>query len=114
MEYNLDAKKEKLGRIATQAAVFLMGKNRTDFQRNTVADAKVKISNVSHLDISEKKKNQKEYNSYSGYPGGRKTEMMEKIIRRKGYSEIMRKAIYNMLPSNKLRAKLMKNLTITE
>ena len=114
MEYNLDAKKEKLGRIATQAAVLLMGKNRTDFQKNTVADAKVQISNVSLLDISNKKKKQKEYNRYSGYPGGRKTETMEKIIQKKGYTEIMRKAIYNMLPSNKLRAKLMKNLIITE
>ena len=59
MEYNLDATGEKLGRLSTKIAILLMGKNRTDFQKNTVADVKVNISNVSKLDISKKKIEQK-------------------------------------------------------
>ncbi len=114
MEYNIDAKREKLGRIATQAAVLLMGKNIPDFQRNTVADVKVKIKNVSKLDVSKKKMKQKEYSRYSGYPGGRKVEKMEKVVQKKGHAEIVKKAIRGMLPVNKLRSKMMKNLIISE
>ena len=114
MEYNLDAKGKKLGRLATNAAVLLMGKNTPAFQKNTIADVKVKIGNVSKLDISKKKMKQKEYSRYSGYPGGRKVEKMEKVVQKKGYAELVKKAVYGMLPTNKLRAKIMKNLIITE
>ncbi len=112
MEYNLDATGEKLGRLSTKVAVLLMGKNRTDFEKNVVADVKVNITNVSKLDISKKKIDQKEYSSYSGYPGGRKVEKMGKVIAKKGEAELVRKAVRRMLPSNKLRPVLMKNLII--
>jgi len=112
MEYNLDATGEKLGRLSTKIAILLMGKNRTDFQKNTVADVKVNISNVSKLDISKKKIEQKGYNRYSGYPGGKKVEKMGNVIAKKGQAELMRKAVWRMLPSNKLRSVLMKNLII--
>jgi large subunit ribosomal protein L13 len=112
MEYNLDATGEKLGRLSTKIAVLLMGKNRTDFQKNRVVDVKVNISNVSKLDISKKKIEQKEYSRFSGYPGGRKVEKMGKVIEKKGEAELVRKAVRRMLPSNKLRPVLMKNLII--
>lgn len=114
MEYKIDAKNEKLGRLATKVAVLLMGKNKTDFVRNELADAKVLISNASKMDISTKKIETKGYNTYSGYPGGRRTVSMEEVISKKGYTEVLRKAIKGMLPSNKLRAKMLKNLKITE
>ena len=112
MEYKLDAKGKKLGRVATEAATLLMGKNSVDFQRNKVADIKVLIENVSDLDISEKKMNNKEYKRYSGYPGGLKIKKMKEIVAKKGYGEVIKKAVYGMLPSNKLRAKIIKNLII--
>jgi len=114
MEYNIDAKGKKLGRLASEIAVLLMGKNKVDFAKNQLADAKVNITNVSKLDITKKKMKQKEYQRYSGYPGGRKVENMEKVISDKGYTEILRKAVYGMLPGNKLRPLMMKNLIITE
>ena len=104
MKYNLDARGEKLGRLATKTAILLMGKNKSDFQKNTIADVEVHISSVSKLDISKKKMEQKEYSRYSGYPGGRKTEKMEKVIQKKGHAELVRKAVYGMLPANKLRS----------
>ncbi len=112
MEYNLDATGEKLGRLASKVAVLLMGKNNPDFQKNTVADVKVNIDNISNLDISKKKMEQKEYSRYSGYPGGRKVENMEAVVKKKGHAELMRKAVRGMLPGNKLRPILMKNLII--
>jgi large subunit ribosomal protein L13 len=112
MEYNLDATGEKLGRIATKVATLLMGKNLVDFQKNTVADVKVIIENVSDLDISNKKMEQKEYSRYSGYPGGRKVRKMKAVVAKKGQAELVRKAVRGMLPANKLRPILMKNLLI--
>ncbi len=112
MEYNLDATGEKLGRLATKVATLLMGKNISNFEKNVVVNVKVNVINVSKLDISKKKMEQKEYSRYSGYPGGRKVEKMEKVIEKKGKAELMRRAVRGMLPVNKLRAKLMKNLII--
>lgn len=114
MEYVIDAKGRKLGRVSSEAAVFLMGKNKADFQKNLVADAKVKIENASKMDINAKKLETKEYKTYSGYPGGLKTKKMSQVVDKKGFAETLRNSIYGMLPSNKLRAKLMKNLIITE
>lgn len=110
----INAKGKKLGRVASQAAVFLIGKNLTNQQRNLVPDVIVKITNASKLQIDSKKKKEKEYASFSGYPGGLKKESMEKLIDRKGWSEILKLAIYGMLPFNKLRSKMLHNLTITE
>lgn len=110
----IDAKGKKLGRVASQVAIILMGKNLTNQQRNTAPDVSVKIANASKLMIDSKKKKEKNYASFSGYPGGLKKENMEKLIARKGFSGALKLAIYGMLPSNKLRAKMLNNLTITE
>ncbi len=114
MEHNIDATGEKLGRLANKIAVLLMGKDKADFTKNKLVDIRITITNASKLDITKKKMKQKTYQRYSGYPGGRKVENMEKVIADKGYSEILRKAIYGMLPGNKLRPLMMKNLIIKE
>ncbi|MDQ5969127.1 MAG: large subunit ribosomal protein, partial [Patescibacteria group bacterium] len=54
------------------------------------------------------------YSRYSGYPGGLRQPTMEQVIAKKGYSELFREAVSGMLPKNKLRAKMMKNLIVTE
>ena len=114
MEHVIDATNKKLGRIATEAAMVLMGKNVADFQPNKVAAHKVVIQNASKADISEKKKDTTFYDSYSGYPGGLKKTSMRRVIEKKGFEEIFRKAVFGMLPGNKLRAVIMKNLTVNE
>ena len=110
----INAKGEKLGRVATKAASFLMGKNDTSFARNKTQDIEVKIINTSKLQISEAKKAGKVYTHYTGYPGGLREEKMGKLIDRKGYKEIVKKAVYGMLPSNKLRSEMLKRLIIEE
>ena len=114
MKYTLDAENKKIGRIATQAAVYLMGKNLPDFKRNAIPDIKVEIKNTSKASIDDKKKLQKTYSRYSGYPGGLKQPTMEMVIKKKGYSELFKEAVSGMLPKNKLRQKMMNNLIITE
>ena len=55
----IDAKGKKLGRVASQAASFLIGKNLTNQQRNIAPDISVKIANASKLDIDSQKKKRK-------------------------------------------------------
>ena len=110
----LDAKNKKLGRIATQAAMILMGKNTPAYAKNIVPDVEVEIINAAKTSFSEKKKLGKTYITYSGHPGGQKEEELGKLIDRKGVTEVYKRAVYGMLPSNKLRARMMVKLHITE
>ena len=113
-EYKLDAKGKKLGRISTDIAVLLMGKNLPDFSRNKVSNVKVVLENASLLDIDPKKMDTKIYQAYSGYPGGLKESKMSKVVADKGYAAVVSNAVYGMLPKNKLRSEMMKNLEIKE
>lgn len=110
----IDAEGKRIGRIATEAAILLMGKNAPDFERNKVTGLKVSIVNASKADLVEKRMAQKTYANYSGYPGGLKMRKAKDVIKRHGYREIFMKAIHGMIPSNRLRPIRMKNLTITE
>jgi large subunit ribosomal protein L13 len=110
----IDAEGKRIGRVATEAAVFLMGKNAPDFERNKVTGVKVSIINAAKADIVEKRMAQKTYANYSGYPGGLKLNKAKDVIKRHGYRDIFLKAVYGMIPSNRLRAIRMKNLTIAE
>ena len=114
MEYKLDAKGKSLGRIASEAAVFLMGKNDPKFQKHILSGNKVQIINASKIKISPRKIKQVEYTRYTGYPGGLRTQTMKEVVAKKGYAELFHRAVYGMLPDNKLRARMMKNLVVTE
>lgn len=114
MKYTIDAKNKKMGRIATEAAVLLMGKNSVDFARNKMPVNVVEVTNVSKLSIDDKKKEIATYKRYSGYPGGLKQETLDNLAKRLGMSAVVRKTISGMLPKNKLRARMLKNLIVTE
>jgi len=112
--HTIDAKGIALGRVATKAAVLLMGKNRADFERNKVTPVSVTIINASQVSITPKKAGLKRYKSYSGYPGGLKELSVNRTVEKKGYKEIFKKTIFGMLPKNKLRSKMILNLNVTE
>lgn len=112
--FTIDANGRSIGRVATEAASFLMGKHRTDMARNINFPVTVTVVNASKLHITEKDRTQKEYDRYSGYPDGRKVLSMGKLIARSGHGELVKKAVYGMLPGNKLRALRMKKLIISE
>ena len=57
---------------------------------------------------------EKKYERYTGHPGGFRQDTMAKVVEKKGYAEVVKLAVYGMLPANKLRAVIMKNLIITE
>lgn len=112
-EYIIDAQNKKLGRVASEAASILRGKNTPTFTPNLAPDVKVTIRNASGIEISPKKLNEV-YDHYSGYPGGRKVVPRSRVIEKKGYQAVFKEAIRRMLPNNKLRSIMMKNLEITE
>ena len=112
-KYTIDAKNRPVGRVATEAALLLMGKNSADYKKNKQPEVSVVIANASRARIHQKKLG-KVYTSYSGYPGGLKTETLEAITSMKGYGELFKRAVKGMLPKNKLQARMLKNLTIQE
>lgn len=114
MKYTIDATNKKLGRVATEAAMLLMGKNTPDYARHTESGNTVEILNAGGLSITPKKQRDTTYTTYSGYPGGLKIASMDQVIEKKGKSELVRIAVKGMLPKNKLQARMMKNLTISE
>lgn len=110
----INAEGKKLGRVAAEAAKYLLGKDSVDYVQNEIMGAKVSVVNASKMDISEKQLKNNTYKSFSGYPGGLAIKSMERVIEKHGYSEILKLAIYGMLPGNKLRQPRLNNLTITE
>ena|SRR5690606_12737959 len=114
MNYEIDATNKPLGRIATEAVSLLRGKNKPDFERNKKPTTKVLIKNASKLKLTGNKLTGKVYRHHTGYPGGLKEARAEEVIAKKGYGEIIKSAVYGMLPDNKLRKVAMLNLTIQE
>jgi len=110
----IDAKDRVPGRVATEAAVLLMGKNKADFARNRIPKVEVEVTNASSLKLDAKKLKDKSYYHYSGYPGGLKKQTQGHLVKTKGAGEVLRRAVYGMLPKNKLRPRMMKNLKIKD
>lgn len=109
--YNIDAKDKSLGRLATEIAVLLRGKNKVDFMPNKDTGGFVVVENADKMKVTGKKMDQKIYYRHSGYPGGLKGELMKDLeIRKPG--ALLRNAVMGMLPKNKLRAAMIKRLTI--
>jgi len=107
----ISAKNKPLGRLATEAALILRGKNRPDFAWNKVFSDKVVIKDLSEIKITGKKLTGKTYTSHTGWPGGFKRKSMAEIIAKKGLEEVVRRAIAGMLPKNRLRKEHLKRLS---
>lgn len=114
MNHTLDATNKKIGRVASQAAKILMGKDEPTYAPNKAPAVKVSIVNAGKADVSTKKMHEGLHASFSGYPSGIRVDTVAKVIEQKGYSELFRRAVKGMLPKNKLQNIMMKNLTITE
>ena len=112
-EYIIDATNKRLGRVATEVATVLLGKNTTHVTKHIAEPVTVKVTNAKLLDISEKRAGH-EFQSYSGHPGGRRVETLGHLAKRLGYSEVVRRVVSGMIPKNKLHTPRMHNLEVTE
>jgi large subunit ribosomal protein L13 len=113
-EFTIDATDQSLGRLATQVALLLRGKTSPSFERHLESGVKVHVTNAAKVKLTGKKFTDKYYKHYTGYPGGMRKQTVDRVVDKKGYEEIFRKAVYGMLPGNKLRPLMMKNLKISE
>ncbi len=114
MKHIIDATNQSLGRIATQVAALLNGKNTVTFVKNKVAEVHVTVVNASKLKVTGKKMKDSVHKRYSGYPGGLTQESLTNVVAKKGHSELIKHAVEGMLPKNKLQKIRMKLLTISE
>lgn len=110
----IDAAGQSIGRIASRVAHVLLGKDQTDFAKNKTAPVQVVVHNMRRAMITGAKRTDKTHKRYSGYPGGLKEPSLDVVIAKKGYSEVLIKAVERMMPRNRLRNERMKNLTINE
>lgn len=110
----IDATGKRLGRLATEVARHLVGKNTPHFAKNAVEDIEVLVINAGRLDVAERKLTSTTYVRYSGYPGGLKKENLVHLKERKGYGEALKLAVNGMLPKNKLRTKRLMRLKVSE
>jgi len=107
----IDASDRILGRLAVEVAYLLRGKDLPSFAPNLLPHRKVTLTNVAKMRISEKKRKQKEYWRHSGYPGGIRKKSLEELFAVHP-EKVFSLAISRMLPNNKLRKVMMRNLEI--
>lgn len=107
----IDAKDQILGRLATEVANKLMGKQKSEYVPYLDMGDFVVVTNAQKIKVSGKKEQQKKYYHHSMYPGGLKVESyFEKFAKKP--EDVIRHAVSGMLPKNKLKTSLLKKLHI--
>lgn len=109
--YTIDASGRILGRLASEIAVLLVGKNIPDFVPYKDNVFNVAVINTDGIKVTGKKETQKKYYHYSGYPGGIKAMSYGKIFE-KDSGRVLRMAVLGMLPKNKLRSRRIARLKL--
>lgn len=110
----VDAGGRTLGRVASEVAGLLLGKNKTSFERNVYSGSPVKVINASKLKITVKKLAEIFHTRYSGIPGGLRVIHGTETLEKRGLKELIKLATYQMLPDNKLRREMMKHLKVED
>jgi large subunit ribosomal protein L13 len=109
--YIVDAENQRLGRLASEIANILRGKNKPTFTPHMDTGDFVIVVNAEKVMVTGKKRNQKLYRRHSGRPGGMKTETFAKLQVRLP-ERIIERAVKGMLPKNSLGAKLFTKLKV--
>jgi large subunit ribosomal protein L13 len=107
----IDATGQVLGRLASQIALLLRGKNKPAFMANKDMGDFVIVKNVDKIKFTGKKLENKFYYRHSGYLGSLKKTSLKNLFE-ENPGEVLKRAVFGMLPNNKLRAKQIKRLKI--
>jgi len=111
MSYTIDAKDRSLGRVATEAASVLQGKHRPDYEPRLPGEEIVVIKNIRLIKVTGRKETDKIYIHHSLHPGGLHRETYASVFA-KDPGAVIRRAVFGMLPANRLRAPRLKRLII--
>jgi len=105
----LDAKDQAIGRLAVKIALALRGKHRASYQPNQDLGDFVVVKNVGQAKFTGKKLEKKTYFHHTSYPGGLREIPMKKVFA-ENPAEVLKRAVWGMLPKNKLRSEQIKRL----
>jgi len=109
--YVVDAEGQVLGRLASQVASVLRGKNKVTYSPHLDAGDFVIIVNASKVALTGKKLDQKSYFRHSGYPKGARHVPLRTLLETRP-ELVVRRAIRGMLPKTKLGRKMIKKLRV--
>lgn len=109
--HRIDATGQPVGRLATQVAILLRGKNKADFTPHVDNGDFVVVEHADKVVFTGKKLEQKVYKHHSLHPGGLK-ETFAKALMVENPKKIIENAVYYMLPKNKLQIEMFKRLTV--
>lgn len=107
----INAEGKILGRLATEISILLRGKKKPEFVNFMDSGDFVIVINAEKVNITGKKIEQKKYYSHSGYPGGLKEKTLKELLEKKP-EEVIRKAVWGMIPKNKLGRAVYKKLKV--
>ena len=111
--YVVDAKDKPLGRLASEVAIILMGKNKSTYTPNVDCGDYVIIINAKKVALSGNKLLGKKYYNVSGYAGGLRTRTAKEMIDRYP-RELLERSVWGMLPKGPLGRKIIKKLFVYE
>jgi len=109
----IDADSQVVGRLASEVAKRIRGKHKPNFTPNVDCGDNVIVINSDRVRFTGKKWKDKIYQTYSGYPGGRKERTAEEV-KQKSSIKIIEHAVRGMLPKNRLGRALFRNLFVYE
>ncbi len=109
--YVIDASDKTLGRLATLVASYVLGKHKVRYSAHLDCGDNVVIVNAAQINVTGSKLTDKKYYHHSGYPGGIKETSLQALLE-KNPAQVIEKAVYGMLPSNRLRDDRMKRLKV--
>jgi large subunit ribosomal protein L13 len=107
----IDATDKVLGRLASKIAPVLMGKNKPTYTPHVDTGDYVIVVNAEKIRTTGKKKDTKEYDHYTYYPGGRKIVSFSKMMAEKP-EKVIEHAVKRMLPKSNLGRKMLKKLKV--
>jgi len=109
--YLIDAEGEILGRLATQIATILRGKNKPNYTPSMDLGDYVVVINAEKIKVTGNKLKGKIYRYHTSYPGGLKSVVLGTLLKRKP-ELVMKKAVQGMIPHTKLGRAMIKKLKI--
>lgn len=109
----VDAESKTLGRLASEVAKVIRGKNKPDFTPHVDCGDNVIVINADKVRLTGKKWTDRVYLSYTGYPGGQKATTPRQL-KEKSSTLLVERAVRGMLPKNRLGRQLFNNLFVYE
>jgi len=107
----VDATDKVLGRLASQIAQVLKGKHRPTYAPHMDMGDHIVVVNVEKIRVTGSKADKKVYHRHTGYPGGLRTTSFERMMEDHP-DRILKKAVWGMLPNNRLGRQLLKKLRV--